>query len=141
MATNGTERKTKDVQVYSKKEDGTFEDIDAIIVSDNGGITWFTSGRFRKKITFPYLPPIHPEKVYIEYTEDVPAGFTGDKYEIITEQPERIKALYEKKRREFDEALKENEDGNCSFFLPLELLFCGDGQVLRPCGICCSVTD
>ena len=112
MATNGTERKTKDVQVYSKKEDGTFEDIDAIIVSDNGGITWFTSGGFRKKITFPYLPPIHPEKVYIEYTEDVPAGFTGDKYEIITEQPERIKALYEKKRREFDEALKENEDGN-----------------------------
>lgn len=105
---NGTQNKR--CSSVFKKEDGTFEDIDAIIVSDNGGITWFTSGRFRKKITFPYLPPIHPEKVYIEYTEDVPAGFTGDKYEIITEQPDRIKALYEKKRREFDEALEENDD-------------------------------
>lgn len=87
-----------------KNADGTAHDIDAIIVSDNGGITWFSSGRFRKSVTFPYSPPTHPEKVYIEYTEDVPAGFTGDSYEIITDKPERIKALYERKRKEFDEA-------------------------------------
>ena len=79
------------------------EDIDAIVVSDNGGLTWFSSGRFRKEVKLPYLPPTHPEKVYIEYTEDVPPGFTGDEYEIITDQPERIKALYERKRKEFDE--------------------------------------
>lgn len=85
-------------------EDGEAHDIDAIVVSDNGGITWFQSGRFRKTVTFPYIPPTHPEKVYIEYTEDVPPGFTSDDYEIITDQPERIKALYEKKRKEFDEA-------------------------------------
>ena len=36
-------------------------DNDAIIVSDNGGITWFTSGRFRKEVTFPYTTPI-PKK-------------------------------------------------------------------------------
>lgn len=78
-------------------------DNDAIIVSDNGGITWFTSGRFRKEVTFPYTPPTHPEKVYIEYTEDVPPGFTGDEFEIITDNPERIKALYDRKRKEFDE--------------------------------------
>ena len=89
-----------------RQEDGTYEDIDAIAVSDNGGITWFSSGRFRKKITFPYLPPIHPEKVYIEYTEDVPAGFTGDEYEIITDNSERIKALYERKRKKFDKAVE-----------------------------------
>lgn len=87
-----------------KNADGTADDIDAIIVSDNGGITWFNSGRFRKKVTFPYTPPTHPERVYIEYTEDVPPGFTGDSFEIITDKPERIKALYERKRKEFDEA-------------------------------------
>lgn len=86
-----------------KKPDGTCHDIDAIVVSDNGGITWFTSGRFRKEVTFPYAVPLHPEKVYIEYTEDVPPGFTGDDFEIITDNPERIKALYERKRKEFDE--------------------------------------
>ena len=78
------------------------EDTDSTIVSDNGGITWFTSGRFRKEVTFPYYPPTKPEKVYIEYTDDVPPGFTGDSYEIITDNPERIKALYERKRKEFD---------------------------------------
>ena len=85
-----------------KNADGTTHDIDAIIVSDNGGITWFTSGRFRKEVTFPYAVPTFPEKVYIEYTEDVPPGFTGDEYEIITDKPERIKALYDRKRKEFD---------------------------------------
>ena len=85
-----------------KDVDGNAYDIDGVIVSDNGGITWFTSGRFRKNITFPYFPPTHPENVYIEYTEDVPPGFTGDEYEIITNQPERIRALYERKRKEFD---------------------------------------
>lgn len=85
-----------------KESDGTYEDIDAIAVSDNGGITWFSSGRFRKKISFPYMPPIHPEKVYIEYIEEPAPGFTGDKYDIITDDPERIQRLYERKRKEFD---------------------------------------
>ena len=91
-----------------KDEDGFAHDNDAVVVSDNGGITWFHSKRFRKNITFPYTPPIHPEKVYIEYTEDVPPGFTGDKYDIITDDPDRIKALYERKRKEFDEAMRED---------------------------------
>ena len=91
-----------------KKSDGTCHDIDAIIVSDNGGITWFSSGRFRKEITFPYAVPLYPEKVYIEYTEDVPPGFTGDDFEIITDKPDRIKALYERKRKEFDDAQSES---------------------------------
>lgn len=84
-------------------EDGTAYDIDAITVSDNGGITWFRSGRFRKPITFPYLPPTSPEKIYIEYTEEVPPGFTGEEYDIITDNPERIKSLYNRKRKEFNE--------------------------------------
>lgn len=81
-------------------------DIDAIAYSDNGGLTWYTSNRFRKNATFPYEPPTHPEKVYIEYTEDVPLGWSGDKYEIITDDKERIEALRAKMQKKFDE--KEN---------------------------------
>ncbi len=84
-----------------RKPDGKAYDIDGIIASDNGGITWFTSGKFRKEITFPYYPPDKPERVYIEYKGDVPLGETGDEYDIITDDPERIKALYERKREEF----------------------------------------
>lgn len=94
ISSSGSRQNKRCSSVFQQK-DGSYQDVDAIIVSDNGGITWFTSGRFRKTITFPYLPPIHPEKVYIEYTE-------GDTYEIITDQPARIKALYERKRKEFD---------------------------------------
>lgn len=89
-----------------KDEDGTAYDIRATMVSDNGGITWSTGCRFRKYITFPYMPPTHPEKVYIEYTENVPPGFTSENFEIITDQPERIKALYERSRIKVDEDQK-----------------------------------
>lgn len=99
---NGTQQNKRCSSVF-RNADGTTYDIDGIVVSDNGGITWFSSGRFRKEVTFPYAPPTHAERVYIEYTEDVPPGFTGDEYEIITDDPVRIKALYERKRREFDE--------------------------------------
>lgn len=104
--------KIKDVLRYSKLfffSDGTCKvnDIDSVICSDNGGITWFSGGttrQWQENITFPYVPLIEPKRVYIEYTEDVPLGFTGDKFEIITEDKDRIKALYEKKRKEFDDA-------------------------------------
>ncbi len=82
-----------------KRPDGTCYDVDAIIVSDDGGITWFISNRFRKEVTFPYIVPTHPEKVYIEYTKDVPHGCTDDVFEIITDNPDRIKSLYERKRK------------------------------------------
>ena len=81
-------------------------DIDAIAYSDNGGLTWYTSNRFSKNVTFPYEPPTHPEKIYIEYTEDVPFGWSGDKYEIITDDKERIEALRAKMQKKFEE--KEN---------------------------------
>ena len=85
-----------------KNKDGRCYDIDATAVSDNGGITWYHSKRFDKEVAFPYVAPLHPEKIYIEYTEDVPPGFTSDKYEIITDKPDRIKALYQRMRKEFD---------------------------------------
>lgn len=42
-----------------------------------------------------------------EDLKDVPPGFTGDDYEVITEKPERIKELYERKRKEFDDVKTE----------------------------------
>lgn len=85
-----------------KNKNGDVTDIDAIIVSDNGGFTWFQSPRFRKKVTFPYLPPTTPEKVYIENIEEMGPGFTSDKYDIITDKPDRIAALYNKVLMEYN---------------------------------------
>ena len=75
-----------------KYQDGTVIDIQGVVVSSDGGTTWYTNGDFRKKIKFPYTVPTAPEHVYIEYN-------ASGKYEIITNQPERIKALYEKKKK------------------------------------------
>ena len=93
-----------------RDSEGNAYDHDSAIVSDNGGITWFASKRFYEPISFPYNPPSYPKKVYIEYTEDVPPGYTSDEYEIITDKPERIKALYERKRKEFDEVTFESDE-------------------------------
>jgi hypothetical protein len=92
-------RQNKRCSTVFANPDGTFDDIDAVIVSDNGGITWFTSGRFRKEITFPYTVPTEPEKIYIEYYGD-----NDEDYEIITNLPNRIKLLHDRKRAEYDSA-------------------------------------
>ena len=70
------------------------DDNDGIICSDNGGITWFTTGRYRKQVEFPYMPPKDPEKVYLKEDPD------GNEH-VITDEAE-IRALYEEKRKEFD---------------------------------------
>lgn len=83
----------------------TVHDNDSVSCSDNGGITWFsgyTTRKYLDNIAFPYTPPLHPRKIYIEYTEPVPAGFTGEKYDDITNDPDRIQKLHDKKRKEFD---------------------------------------
>ena len=65
---------------------------------------------FAKNVTFPYEPPTHPEKIYIEYTEDVPLGWSGDKYEIITDDKKRIEALRTKMQKKLDKA----EEPSCT---------------------------
>ena len=66
-------------------------DNDAIVVSDDGGHTWCYMSDIKKEITFPYTPPIHAEKVYIEYINE-----SNNEYEIITDKPDRIQALFDK---------------------------------------------
>lgn len=44
-------------------------DCDAICMSDDGGLTWFTSKDTNDDITFPYMPPTHAKQIYIERDE------------------------------------------------------------------------
>lgn len=81
-----TQQNKRCPSVFKSKTDPP-HDIDAIVVSDNGGVSWFYSHLFKKEITFPYLPPITPEKIYIEYVKE--KGIC----EVITDDAERITRL------------------------------------------------
>lgn len=78
-----------------RNENGTYNDIDAKVISEDGGLTWYSCVECHKQIEFPYMPPTHPEKIYVE---DV-----NGHYENITDKPERIKALHERKLIEYEE--------------------------------------
>lgn len=41
-------------------------DTEAIICSDDGGMSWFTTPKFVRKVQFPYAVPEAPEQVYIK---------------------------------------------------------------------------
>ena len=71
-----------------RDKDGRAYDSEGKIFSDNGGYTWFTNRGSRVYIEFPYYPPDHPERVYVD--ED------GND---ISDQPEKIEAL----RKAFEE--------------------------------------
>lgn len=84
-----TQQNKRRPSVFRSKTDPP-HDIDAIVVSDNGGESWFYSHLFKKEINFPYLPPVTPEKIYIEYVKE--KGIC----EVITDDVERIARLREK---------------------------------------------
>lgn len=68
-------------------------DVDSHTYSDNGGICYFTTGRFgRTEITFPYVPS--KEAVQLFEPED-------ETYFILT-NPETIKKLHDIKKEEYD---------------------------------------
>ena len=85
---NETQQNKRCPSVFRRKKEPP-HDIDAVVVSDNGGVSWFYSHLFKKEITFPYLPPVTPEKIYIEYIKE--KGI----YEVITDDAERIAQLRE----------------------------------------------
>ena len=60
-------------------------DQDGLVLSTDGGFTWFTSGKMLKHISFPYMPGEGPEEIFVEEKD-------GD-YTPITD-PEKIEALY-----------------------------------------------
>lgn len=83
---NGKYQNNRCFHVF-KDEDGKPYDSEARIISSDGGLSWFTNHLSKKYITFPYVPPTVPERVYIEYFGDT------EDYEIITNNPERIAVL------------------------------------------------
>lgn len=73
-------------------DNATAIDVDAVSFSDNGGVTFFSNGKLRKKygdtVRFPYYPPISPRKVYIRWLND-----ECTEYEDITKDEEAKKNL------------------------------------------------
>ena len=76
-------------------------------VSDNGGITWFTTSERKlnlmgltRKIEFPFT--VHKSiPVYIKYTEPVPPGESSDNFTVITDDKDEIARVREKYDRIF----------------------------------------
>ena len=52
-----------------KNADGAYN-VDGKIFSDDGGETWFTNKDSRIPISFPYMPPRHPEKIILNRGEE-----------------------------------------------------------------------
>lgn len=67
------EQNTRYTGLFRNNHDNsTAHDIYEVVISDDGGITWFTSkicDKYRSKIEFPYMPLDTPREVYIEYTK------------------------------------------------------------------------
>lgn len=71
-------------------EDGHVIDRDQFVVSDDGGLSWYTSNKFKSDpIKFPYYPPTYPAKIYIEYMDTSNPSII----ENITDKPKRITEL------------------------------------------------
>lgn len=52
--------------VFKDKETGECYDIDGKVFSTNGGKTYHISKDSRVYISFPYVPPIRPERIILE---------------------------------------------------------------------------
>lgn len=52
-----------------KEKDGKFYNIEGKVFTDDGGKTWYTSKDSSIEITFPYIVPDDPEKVYLNKVE------------------------------------------------------------------------
>lgn len=96
--------------VFKNLRTGVAHDIDRYIYSDNGGVTWFYGGSVRhlrdETITFPYMPPSQPERVYVKRdpnNDDICIEVT-DKEEI-TRMAKEYREEREQNKRESLEAV------------------------------------
>lgn len=84
--------------VYMDDDMGFVYDDEAMKYSFDGGHTWREDSQFQKPLVFPYLPPTYPEKVYFRQIDDSCIDFSPKNVENITNNPEEIQKLYEKKK-------------------------------------------
>ena len=90
--------------------------IDKYVISDNGGITWFSSRHVLNKlgldetISFPFTVPENPERIYIKYTEDVPVGESSDNFIDITNNKDEINRLRQEWNEKFHKDDKNDEN-------------------------------
>ena len=89
---DGTFQNNRYFSVFKNGEDNaTAYDIDGRVFSDDGGHTWYCNVNSWKAVTFPYYVPDKPEYVYLD--ENGENEIFGDE----------ITALYEKKRKEYEQ--------------------------------------
>ena len=85
----------------TKGDNSTAHDVNALVFSDNGGVTWFSSNiskDFLKPIVFPYTPPSTPHEIYIKWIDD-----NCEKYELVESEEER-----KKQREQFRQDMREH---------------------------------
>ena len=57
--------------VFRKNFDNsTAYDIDRKVFSTDGGETFFSNKDSKMPVTFPYFPPVHPERIILEKSEE-----------------------------------------------------------------------
>lgn len=86
-------------------DNSTARMIGGIIYSDNGGVTWFSKGGGLSciPVTFPFVPPKEPKRVYIKYTDPEEENW------VEVTDPEEIKAMAKAFRDKVDWAYAEEE--------------------------------
>lgn len=94
----GLEQNKRYSAVFRNKGDNsTAYHIHGKIFSDDGGMTWNEMADSTVPVTFPFTVPERPEKVYIKWANDDQSA-----YGVLTDL-EEIKALYEQKKKEYQE--------------------------------------
>lgn len=99
-----TQQNRRYIKVFRDNMDNsTAHMIEGIIYSDNGGVTWFSKGGGASciPVTFPFMPPKEPKRVYIKYTDPEENNW------VEVTDPEEIKAMAKAFREEVDKAYAE----------------------------------
>lgn len=86
-----------------KDENGYVKDINGRVFSDDGGFSWFGSRDSSVPVTFPYLPPTKPKKVYIQ--GDIFNGAVD-----ISDDKELIDRLYEEAQEKYEQSIVRNSN-------------------------------
>lgn len=77
-------------------------DNEAVVISSDGGLTWWDKDKSVAQVNFPYFPPVNPTVMYVEPTDD-PEQFT-----VITDE-EKIKNLRELSQAKIQEKSESSE--------------------------------
>ena len=71
-------------KVEGQDDEVSYHDTEAIVVSDDGGITWWNKGEAVQSIEhFPYKPPVFPKQVYVKGNKNLGYSIITDEEDIL----------------------------------------------------------